>query len=144
MFPMMGQTTGSELLSSLIHLCDAASLNMNNCVSITTDRAKSMIGTKIGMVTLLKERLAHCGVELLQLHCIIHQKNLCGKELGFTTLMQSLICSIALKHRQFKELLKVFDHLPSDILQHTEVRWLSQRVAFKHFTELFDEIVKFD
>ncbi|GFT12065.1 hypothetical protein TNCV_726521 [Trichonephila clavipes] len=79
MFPMKGQTTGSELLSSLIHLCDAASLNINSCVSITTDGAKSMIGTKIGMVTLLKEHLAHCGVKLWQLHCIIHQENLCGR-----------------------------------------------------------------
>ncbi|GFW05665.1 transposable element Tcb1 transposase [Trichonephila clavipes] len=56
MFPMKLQTTGSELLSSLIHLCHAASLNMNNCVRITTDGAKLIIGTKIGMVTLLKER----------------------------------------------------------------------------------------
>ncbi|GFY71929.1 hypothetical protein TNIN_477551 [Trichonephila inaurata madagascariensis] len=69
MFPMMGQTTGNEFFSSLIHLCNAASLNMNNCVSITTDGAKSMIGTKTGMVMLLKERLSHCGVELSQLHC---------------------------------------------------------------------------
>ncbi|GFY38462.1 hypothetical protein TNIN_291401 [Trichonephila inaurata madagascariensis] len=81
MFPMKGQTTDSELLSSLIRLCDVASLNMSNCVSITTDGAKSMIGTKIGMVTLLKECLAHCGVELLQLHCIVHQENLYGREL---------------------------------------------------------------
>ncbi|GFU91940.1 hypothetical protein TNCV_3765651 [Trichonephila clavipes] len=65
MFPIKGQTTGSELLPSLIHLCNAASLNMYNCISITTDGAKSMIGTKMGMVMLLKERFAHCGVELL-------------------------------------------------------------------------------
>ncbi|GFX32265.1 hypothetical protein TNCV_1324661 [Trichonephila clavipes] len=58
------------------HLCDAASLNMNTCVSITTDGAQSMIGMEIGTIMLLKEHLAHCGVELLQLHCIIHQENL--------------------------------------------------------------------
>ncbi|GFW07684.1 general transcription factor II-I repeat domain-containing protein 2A [Trichonephila clavipes] len=149
MFPMKGQTSGSELLSSLIHLCDAASLNMNNCVDITTDGAKSMIGTKIGMVTLLKELLAHCSIELLQLHCIIHQENLCGKELGFSTLMQCLseainfIHSNALKHRQFKEFLKDFVDLPSDILYYTEVGWLSRGVALKCLMELFDEIVTF-
>ncbi|GFV48456.1 general transcription factor II-I repeat domain-containing protein 2A [Trichonephila clavipes] len=104
---------------------------MNNCVSITTDGAKSMIGTKIGMPTLLKERLAHCGVELLQLHCIIHQENLCGKELGFATLMQCVSEAInfnrsnILKHRQFKEFLKDFNDLPFDILYYTEVRWLN-------------------
>ncbi|GFY55673.1 hypothetical protein TNIN_424551 [Trichonephila inaurata madagascariensis] len=82
---------------------------MKNFVSITTDGATSMIGPNIGMVTLLQERLAHCGVELLQLHCIIHQKNLCGEELGFATLMQcvseaiNFIRSNALKQRQFKE-----------------------------------------
>ncbi|GFW46715.1 hypothetical protein TNCV_2980711 [Trichonephila clavipes] len=87
------QTTGSELLSSLIHLCNAGSLNMNNCVSITTDGAKSMIGTKIGMVKLLKECLSHCGVELLQTHSFTHQENLCGKELGFCNLNAVCICS---------------------------------------------------
>ncbi|GFV59410.1 hypothetical protein TNCV_235661 [Trichonephila clavipes] len=65
MFPMKRQTTDSELLSSLIYLCNAASLNMNDCVSITTDGAKSMICTQIAMVILLKERPAHCGVEQL-------------------------------------------------------------------------------
>ncbi|GFV18664.1 hypothetical protein TNCV_3525991 [Trichonephila clavipes] len=80
MFSMKGQTTGSELFSSLIHLCDAASLNMINCVSITTDGAKLTIGMKIGMVMLLIEHHAHCGVELLLLHCTIHQENLCGKD----------------------------------------------------------------
>ncbi|GFW91576.1 hypothetical protein TNCV_4499961 [Trichonephila clavipes] len=88
MFPVKGQTTGSELLTGLIYLCNEASINMNNCVSITTDGAKSMIATKIGMVTLRKECLALCVVERLQLHCIIHQENLYGKELGFAILMQ--------------------------------------------------------
>ncbi|GFU86876.1 uncharacterized protein TNCV_11, partial [Trichonephila clavipes] len=107
MFPIKGQTTGSELLPSLIHLCDAASLNMNNCISITTDGAKSMIGTKMGMVMLLKERFAHCGVELLQLHALFI-KRICGKELGFATLMQcvseaiNFICCNALKHGNLK------------------------------------------
>ncbi|GFY47366.1 general transcription factor II-I repeat domain-containing protein 2A [Trichonephila inaurata madagascariensis] len=113
MFPMKEQTTGIELLSSLILLCHAASLNMNNCVNITTDGAKSMIGTKIGMVTLLKERL---GLPIV---------------------------GNALKHRHIKEFLKDFDDLPSDILYYTEVRWLSQGVALKRFMELFDEIVTF-
>ncbi|GFW08913.1 hypothetical protein TNCV_3474651 [Trichonephila clavipes] len=78
------------------------------------------------MVTLLKARLVHYGVELLQLHCIIHQENLYGKELGFATLMHcvseaiNFIRSNALKHRQFKEFLKDFDDMPSDILYYTE------------------------
>ncbi|GFX10814.1 general transcription factor II-I repeat domain-containing protein 2B [Trichonephila clavipes] len=122
---------------------------MKNCVSITTDGAKSMIGMKIGMVTLLKKRHAHCGVDLLQFHCIIHQKNLYGKELGFASLMRcvseaiNFIRSNALKDTQFKEFLKDFDDLPSYILYYTEVRWLSQGVALKRFMELFDEIVTF-
>ncbi|GFS56428.1 hypothetical protein TNIN_13811 [Trichonephila inaurata madagascariensis] len=86
-FPMKGQTTGSELPSSLLHLCNAASLNMDNCVSITTDGAQLMIGMEIGMVTLLKEHLARCGIELLQTHYVIHQENLRGKDFGFATLM---------------------------------------------------------
>lgn len=149
MFSMKGQTTGSELLSSLLELCNGASLDMNRCVSITTDGAPSMIGVKNGMVSLLKEHLGQREAELLQFHCIIHQENLCGKELGFTNLMQRVSEAInfvrgnALKHREFKEFLKEFEDLPSDILYYTEVRWLSRGVALKRFMELFDKIIEF-
>ncbi|GFV55912.1 hypothetical protein TNCV_1390281 [Trichonephila clavipes] len=87
MFHMKGQTTGNKL-SSVLYLGDAVSLNMNNCISIATDGVKSRNSTKIRMVMLLKGRLVYCGVELVQHHCIIHQENLFGIELGFPTLMQ--------------------------------------------------------
>ena len=47
-----------------------------------------MTGMKIRMITLLKECLAQCDVKVLQFHCIIHQENLCSKELRFANLMQ--------------------------------------------------------
>ncbi|GFX59684.1 hypothetical protein TNCV_1777241 [Trichonephila clavipes] len=48
-----------------------------------------------------------------------------------------------LKHRQFKEFLKDFDDLPSDIRYCTEVILLSRGVTLKRFMELFNEIVTF-
>ena len=61
MFPMKRQAIGSEFHFSLLHLCDTASLNMDKCVSITTDGTEPMTGMKIGMVTLSKECLTECG-----------------------------------------------------------------------------------
>ena len=125
LFPMKLQTIGSELLSSLLLLYDTASLNMNNYVSIITDGANSMTGVKIGIITLLKEHLAQCGVKLLQFHCIIHQKSLCGKELGFGNFRQCVSEAInfilinVITHREVKEFLKEFDDPLSDILYST-------------------------
>lgn len=149
MYPMKGQTTGKELFHSLLELCNGAALNMDKIVSITTDGARSMTGGIIGMITLLKEHLGEREMELLQYHCIIHQQNLCAKELGYEQLMKrvceaiNFIRSSALRHREFKEFLAEFEDIPSDVVYYTEVRWLSRGKALKHFIELFDKIITF-
>lgn len=149
MCPMKGQTTGQELLNSLLDLCNQAELDMRKCVSITTDGAKSMTGVNIGMITLLKQHLGERGSELFQYHCIIHQQNLCAKVLGFENLMKRVCEAInfirgsALRHREFKEFLAEFEDLPNDVVYYTEVRWLSRGKALKHFIELLDKVISF-
>ena len=49
-----------------------------------------MIGSRIGMVTLLSEHMQEKGIQtdLIKYHCIIHQQNLVGKDLGFNNVTQ--------------------------------------------------------
>ena len=57
-----------------------------------------------------------------------------------------IVCFIrakALNHRQFKNLLEELDSSKSDVLLHTEVRWLSRGKVLLRFCELLKEIRMF-
>ena len=70
-----GKTTGADLLDETLELC------------ITPDGAPAMTGQTNGLVSLLSRHLGTGNRELVKFHCIIHQQNLCGKDLGFQDLM---------------------------------------------------------
>lgn len=149
MSSMKGRTTGADILTSILNLCSAHNFNNNKLVSITTDGAPAMIGVQNGMVSLLRNHLGDRGKDLLGYHCIIHQEQLCAKELGFDRLMKAVsdainfIRSHGLNHRQFKEMLEHTDASHSDLLYYCEVRWLSRGEALKRFADLIDEIIPF-
>ncbi|KFM75893.1 Transposable element Tcb1 transposase, partial [Stegodyphus mimosarum] len=88
MSSMKGRTTGADILSSVLNLCSAHNFDINKLVSITTDGAPAMIRIQNGVVSLLRKHLGERGKDLLGYHCIIHQEQLCVKELGFDRLMK--------------------------------------------------------
>lgn len=146
---LKGNTTGSEILKSVKELCNSSNLDLDKLVSITTDGAPSMIGVRNGMVSLLKEHLGERDKELINYHCIIHQEQLCAKEIGFDRLMRivtdaiNFIRSKGLNHRQFKDLLQNTDSEHNDLVYYCEVRWLSRGEALKKFADLYDEVIDF-
>lgn len=73
---MKGQTTGKELLHSLLDLSNRGALFMNKCVSITTDGARSMTGVNIGMISLLKQHLGERKTELLNI-TVLYTNKIC-------------------------------------------------------------------
>lgn len=149
MSSMKGRTTGADILSSVLNLCSANNLDTSKLVSITTDGAPAMTGIQNGMVSLLRSHLGDQGKELLGFHCIIHQEQLCAKELGFDRLMKTIcdainfIRSHGLNHRQFKEYLENAETLHSDLVYYCEIRWLSRGDALKRFADLLDEVIPF-
>lgn len=146
---LKGTTTGADILKYILEKCISQKLDIKNIVSITTDGAPSMTGVRNGMVSLLRQHLGDRAIELINYHCIIHQEQLCAKELGFDRLMKlvtdaiNFIRSKGLNHRQFKDILESNDALHNDLVYYCEVRWLSRGEALRKFADLFDEIIAF-
>jgi len=140
------RTTGSDLLTSLLNECEKAGLDLKKLAGITTDGAPSMIGANNGMVSLLKNSLGNRNLELFRFHCIIHQQNLCGKDLGFDHVMKVVVSVVnfiknrGLNHRQFKSFLEEIEAEYHDLIYYCEARWLSRGKTLQRFSDLLEEI----
>jgi putative ubiquitin-RnfH superfamily antitoxin RatB of RatAB toxin-antitoxin module len=151
LYPMKDQTRGSDLLQALLSSIQKHNLDLSKLSGIVTDGAPSMIGSKIGMTTLLSEHMKQKGIhtDLMKYHCIIHQQNLIGKNLGFDHVMKKVVKAVnfirsrGLNHRQFKEFLNEIECEYGDVLYYSEVRWLSRGKVLQRFLILIEEIKMF-
>ena len=77
----MGKTTGEDILNGFYRVVKEMSLDLHKLISVTTDGAPAMVGSKKGFVTLLDKQLKSDGFnqDLLEFHYIIHQEALCAK-----------------------------------------------------------------
>uniref|UniRef100_A0A8C3SKW3 SPIN-DOC-like zinc-finger domain-containing protein n=1 Tax=Chelydra serpentina TaxID=8475 RepID=A0A8C3SKW3_CHESE len=147
MCSMTGRTTGKEISSEVIKcMNDKSGLDFTNLVAIRTDGAPAMCGKKVGAVTFLEEFI---GRQITKYHCIIHQQVLCSKVLKFEHVM-SVVVSIVncirsrgLKHRTFRAFLEGVDVECSDLIYHTDVRWLSRGRVLQRFVALKEEVAIF-
>lgn len=138
---MHGRTRGSDILRQIEQTFEKFELDRSKLVSICTDGAPAMTGTKIGLVSLLREKSPH----LLGFHCIIHQEALCAKISSPKLLhvMESVISIVnfirgnALHHREFVEFAEL------DVLLHAEVRWLSKGKVLNRLIMLLPKIIDF-
>lgn len=148
---MKGTTTGADIASVLEKAIDRAGLPWESLVCLATDGAPSMVGNKSGLVGRLRTKLAGLNVskQFAAVHCILHQEALCSKSLQMRSVMDivfsavNFIRSRALNHRQFVSLLEMVGSEHSEILYHTEVRWLSRGKVLKRFFDLREEIDTF-
>ena len=82
-------------------------------------------------------------------HCIIHQQALCGKILNMKEAMDiamKTVCQVraqSLQRRLFRAHLEENDAEHTDLLLHTNVRWLSRGTFLGRFMELLPEIKDF-
>ena len=87
--------------------------------------------------------------QLTNLHCIMHQEVLCVKSVTLNATLKEVnqiilyICTNALHHWQFRELLQLSETSAEDILYHTAVYWLSQGQTSRQVLQLHKEIVKY-
>ncbi|KAM9848068.1 general transcription factor II-I repeat domain-containing protein 2A-like [Aulostomus maculatus] len=148
--PMHGQTTAQEIFHQLCDAIENDVLPWKRFVGITTDGAPSMTGRKNGLVALVKKKLEEEGVEeAIALHCIIHQQALWSKCLKFDNVMSVVVKCInqirskGLKHRRFRTFLEEMESEYGDVLDFTDVRWLSRGNVLKRFFELRAEVKAF-
>ena len=151
LMPLKDTTTGRDILDAVIKCLEEYKLDLSKLVSVTTDGAPAMVGVKKGFVALLQKHMATAGYEneIIKLHCILHQENLCAKNTQLTEVMSVVIkivnkiLSNSLNHRQFQQLLFEVNAQHTDLKYLCEVRWLSRGAMLESFFELRNEIREF-
>ena len=71
--PLFESTTGKDILKVFLKYLESAGIPLNKVFAVTTDGAPVMVGKHRGFVKLLENKIGH---DVLEVHCIIHQKNL--------------------------------------------------------------------
>ena len=135
---LSGKTTGKDISDAVIKTFQIAKIDTSSIMSITTDRAPSMIGRQAGFVSLFQEHVRH---PIINFHCIIHAKSELAafdNILSIVSKIINFIAARALNKRQFQ--------LGSNyhgLLMYNRGRWLSRGFLLQRFVECFDEIITF-
>jgi hypothetical protein len=112
--PLKGTTTGEDIFETVNTVFERVGLKWSSLSGICTDGAPAMVGARKGLTGIVHERAIKLQIHpenLTNLHCIIHQQNLCAKSIKFMNVMEVVVASInfiksrELNHCQFKEYL---------------------------------------
>ncbi|XP_072769214.1 general transcription factor II-I repeat domain-containing protein 2-like [Nerophis lumbriciformis] len=147
LLPMKEQTRGEDIFQSFKNFMEKTQLPVYKLMSITTDGAPAMVGRLNGFIA--KCRQDDDFPDFLNYHCIIHQQALCAKMLNMKEIMDvamKIACSIRARSLQrwlFRAHLEKADCDHSELLLHTDVRWLSRGKFLQRFRELCPEIKEF-
>lgn len=145
--PLKGHTRGEDIFNAFMEFVNKSQLPLFKLISITTDGAPAMVGHTSGFIALCKQ--SESFLDFLNYHCIIHQQALCGKILNMKEVMDvamKIVCSVrarSLQRRLFRAHLEETGAEHTDLLLHTDVRWLSRGKFLARFTELLPEIKDF-
>lgn len=150
--PLKGTTTGEDIFIEVQKVFTSFGLPWSKLIGVCTDGAPSMVGLRKGFIGILNEKATELNVQkddLIVLHCIIHQQNLCSKSIRLQNVMNVVVKTInfirsrGLNHRQFKAFLDEISAEYNDVTYYCEVRWLSKGKMLKRFYELRNEIADF-
>ncbi len=147
MLPMKEHMRGEDMFQLFKNFVEKTQLPLYKLVSITTGGAPAMVGRVNGFIA--KCRQDDAFPDFLNYHCIIHQQALCAKMLNMKEIMDvatKIACSIrarSLQRRLFRAHLEKADCDHSELLLHTDVRWLSRGKFLQRFRELCPEIKEF-
>ncbi|KAL1276798.1 hypothetical protein QQF64_036421 [Cirrhinus molitorella] len=143
--PLKDRTRGIDLQETLMTVVEKADLQLSKLTAITTDGAPAVLGSEKGLCK-SDERFP----EFWTFHCIVHQEHLVSEKLNLYHIMKPVLEMVyfirthALNHRQFRNLIAELDEdLPSDLLLHCAVRWLSRGEVLSRFFELLNPVKLF-
>ncbi|KAJ4447440.1 hypothetical protein ANN_09447 [Periplaneta americana] len=120
--PMEHTTIGADIFTCIEETMEQFKLSWQKMVSLATDGAPAMCGNKQGAVTLVQYRRGELNIEmeLITVHCILHQENLCAKNMNLSNVMDVVVRTInftrskGFNHREFRALLdaitQIFHH----------------------------------
>lgn len=141
------RTTGEEIFQVTDEFFKKYNIQWSNCISVCTDGAAAMTGSKKGFVSCVKQKNP-----IIQFtHCCIHREALMVKNLPEELLntmnecikIINIIKSRALNSRIFRILCAEMGAEYESLLFHTEVRWLSRGKVLARLFELRYEVREF-
>ncbi|XP_056642617.1 general transcription factor II-I repeat domain-containing protein 2-like [Diorhabda sublineata] len=151
--PLKATTTGEDIFNEVQKVFTSFGLPWSKLIGVCTDGAPSMVGLrKGGFIGILNKKASELNVQkddLIVLHCIIHQQNLCSKSIRLHNVMNVVVKTInfirsrGLNHRQFKTFLDEISSEYNDVTYYCEVRWMRKGKMLKRFYELRNEIADF-
>uniref|UniRef100_A0A8C6SUE5 HAT C-terminal dimerisation domain-containing protein n=1 Tax=Neogobius melanostomus TaxID=47308 RepID=A0A8C6SUE5_9GOBI len=141
---MEGKCTGRDIFTQLDSDLEKAGLRWASCVSVCTDGAAAMQGSRKGFKACVLEVAPHVKF----LHCMIHREALASKCLEpelrnvFQTSvkMVNFIKARPVQSRLFAQLCHEMGSEHEALLFHTEVRWLSRGKVLTRLFELREEV----
>ena len=103
------RTRGEDIFIAVKNACIRSGLDLKYLLGICTDGAPAMTGNQQGFVTRFLDYVSnkYDNKELINLHCIIHQKALSAKSVALNIILKDVnritlfIRANALDHRQF-------------------------------------------
>ncbi|UYV63802.1 hypothetical protein LAZ67_2005701 [Cordylochernes scorpioides] len=139
------RTTGADIFELVDENVVKYNLRWENCVSVCTDGAPAMKGSRKGLIAHVIKK----NPNIKFVHCMIHREMLVSKSVPpilVTTLDEvvkvvNYIKSNALRSRIFSTFCEAMDSDYKNLLFHTEVRWLSKGKVFNRFISMKNEIM---
>lgn len=140
-------TRGQDIFNLVNEYFENSKLSWQSCVSVCIDGCPSMAGHLTGFLALAKQK----NPEIIFTHCFLHREALVAKSLvpelkgvfDEVVKMINYVKSRPLKCRVFKNLCTAMDSEHTQLLLHTEVRWLSRGRVLNRFYELKEELLTF-
>lgn len=140
-------TKGQDIFNLVNEYFEIANISWKSCLSVCIDGCPSMAGHLTGFLALAKGK----NPEIVFTHCFLHREALVAKSLvpelkgvfDEVVKMVNYIKSRPLKCRVFKNLCTAMDSEHTQLLLHTEVRWLSRGRVLNRFYELKEELLTF-
>ena len=145
------RTREEDIFIAVKNACIRSRLDLKYLRGICTDGAPTMTGNQQGFVTRFSDYVSneYDNKELINLHCIIHQKALCVKSVALNIILKDVngiilfIRANALHRRQFREILCSSETSAEDILYHSAVHWLSIGETSRRVLQLRKELVEY-
>ncbi|UYV61264.1 hypothetical protein LAZ67_1004155, partial [Cordylochernes scorpioides] len=141
------RTTGADIFELVDENVMKYNLRWENCVSVCTDGAPAMKGSRKGLIAHVIKK----NPNIKFVHCMIHREMLVSKSVPpilVTTLDEvvkvvNYIKSNALRSIIFSTFCEAMDSDYKKLLFHTEVRWLSKGKVLNRFISMKNEIMAF-